>query len=155
MYFTQRTGNQGILPSDNREYTRFVLRLSLIFLRWKIKSRSYLAKLFGLRVSHEPLKRLLAWEILSSVSLFGIGMALLEYHRFIATIGFFGASCIVLGISLLMKAFTARRWLKWASVITILLVISFVQIYLMSGVNYFFSLTTIISPYQRQLLLDC
>jgi hypothetical protein len=25
----------------------------------------------------------------------------------------------------------------------------------MSGVNYFFSLTTIISPYQRQLLLDC
>lgn len=24
-----------------------------------------------------------------------------------------------------------------------------------SGVNYFFSLTTIISPYQRQLLLDC
>jgi hypothetical protein len=30
-----------------------------------------------------------------------------------------------------------------------------VQIYLMSGVNYFFSLTTIISPYQRQLLLDC
>jgi hypothetical protein len=25
----------------------------------------------------------------------------------------------------------------------------------LSGVNYFFSLTTIISPYQRQLLLDC
>jgi len=25
---------------------------------------------------------------------------------------------------------------------------------LMSGVNYFFSLTTIISPYQRQLLFD-
>jgi hypothetical protein len=25
----------------------------------------------------------------------------------------------------------------------------------MSGVNYFFSLTTIISPYQRQLLFDC
>jgi hypothetical protein len=27
--------------------------------------------------------------------------------------------------------------------------------YPLSGVNYFFSLTTIISPYQRQLLLDC
>jgi len=25
----------------------------------------------------------------------------------------------------------------------------------LSGVNYFFSLTTIISPYQRQLLLGC
>jgi len=28
------------------------------------------------------------------------------------------------------------------------------SVYDLSGVNYFFSLTTIISPYQRQLLFD-
>src|ERR1035437_11111367 len=45
-------------------------------------------------------------------------------------------------------------------VLTLVYVFSFLDrqilnLLVVSGVNYFFSLTTIISPYQRQLLFDC
>src|SRR5579862_3036088 len=69
---------------------------------------------------HANLKKLLALEILSFVSLFGIGVALLEFHRFQAGISVFACGTAALAVSILLAALGLKS--RLGKVATVILV---------------------------------
>jgi hypothetical protein len=95
---------------ENPIHERPTVRVVPVLLRWKIKLRYYLESMRGIRIPHEQIRKILALEIFSFISLFTIAMALLDHERFVGSIVVFCFACNVLCLSSVIWVFSVRKF---------------------------------------------